>query len=225
MDGLGPKIIDKLIDAGLVSDPADLFDLKEGDLLVGEGKGLPRRMTGFAEKSAENLIISIQGKREISLAKFIYALGIRNVGEETAIDLAHHFGSIKKLKEAKLEEIDSIRDVGPVVAESIYEWFQDKDNIKYLDKLENKVKIESYKQKTKNNKFAGKAFVLTGGLETMTRDDAKAKIRELGGDISESVSSKTDYVVVGSDPGSKAEKAKKLGVKILSEKEFLDLTK
>ncbi|MCX6723585.1 MAG: NAD-dependent DNA ligase LigA [Candidatus Staskawiczbacteria bacterium] len=226
IDGLGPKIIDKLIDAGLVSDPADLFDLKEGDILVGE-KGLPRRMMGFAEKSAENLIKSIQEKREITLAKFIYALGIRNIGEETAIDLAKHFGSIKKIREAKLEDFDSISDIGPVVSKSVYEWFANKENKKYLDKLEKRVKIHSMVGRGAPSddgaKLSGKTFVLTGSLETMSRNDAKAKIREFGGDVSESVSSKTSYAVVGLDPGSKAERARKLGVKILSEQEFMKL--
>jgi DNA ligase (NAD+) len=227
-DGLGPKIIDKLIDAGLVSDPADLFDLKEGDILVGE-KGLPRRMTGFAEKSAENLIKSIQEKTEITLAKFIYALGIRNVGEETAIDLAKHFGTIGKIKEAKLEDFEKILDIGPIVSKSIYEWFRDKDNLKFVERLEKKVKIDPVirpgASATASVKLSGKSFVLTGTLESITRAEAKERIRDLGGDVSESVSSKTDYVVIGSEPGSKAEKAKKLGVKILSEQQFLDLIK
>lgn len=216
IDGLGPKIIDRLLDEGLVQDPSDLFELKEGDIVP---------LERFAEKSAENLIKSIQDKREIDLARFIYALGIRNVGEETAIDLAKHFGSIKEIKDAKLEEIDSILNIGPVVAKSIYEWFDSKDNLKYLDKLEKAVKIKNEKQKTKNKKLKGKIFVLTGGLETMTRDEVKQKIRELGGNVSESVSPKTSYVIAGSEPGSKAEKAKKLGVKILSEKQFLEMLK
>jgi len=216
IDGLGPKIIDRLLDEGLVQDPSDLFDLKEEDV-----SSLER----FAEKSAENLIKSIQDRREITLTKFIYALGIRNIGEETAIDLAKHFGSIKKIEEAKLEDFEQILDIGPVVAKSVYEWFQDKGNLKFIDKLEKAVKITNPQPKAGSQKLAGKTFVITGSLESMTRDDARAKIRELGGDISESVSSKTDYVVVGSEPGSKAEKAKKLGVKILSERELIDLLK
>ena len=226
MDGLGPKIIDKLIDFGLVSNPADLFELKTGDILNLESlpHGEPRRaLRGFAEKSAENLIKSIQDKKEITLSKFIYALGIRNVGEETAIDLAKHFGNIKKIREAELEDFDKILDIGPVVSKSIYEWFKEKNNLKFLDKLEKKVKIINPQLKIGSQKLKGKIFVLTGSLETMTRDEARVKIREFGGNVSESVSSKTSYVVAGSEPGSKADKAKKLGVKILSEKEFLDL--
>jgi DNA ligase (NAD+) len=222
IDGLGPKIIDRLFDEGLVQDPSDLFDLKEEDVAV---------LERFAEKSAENLIKSIQSKREITLAKFIYALGIRNVGEETAIDLAKYFaspvgygrGALKKIREAKLDDFEKILDIGPVVAKSIYQWFQGKDDLKFLEKLEKQVEIKN--EKTKSQKLSGLSFVITGSLETMSRDQAKAKIRELGGDISESVSSKTNYVVVGQEPGSKAEKAKKLGVKILDEPEFLKLIK
>ena len=216
IDGLGPKIIDRLLDEGLVQDPGDLFELKEGDV-----KNLER----FAEKSAENLIKSIQDKKEITLSKFIYALGIRNVGEETAIDLAKYFKVIGKIKTAKLEDFEKILDIGQVVSKSIYEWFKDKNNLKLVDKLEKFVKIKNSESKASELKLEGKSFVLTGSLEKMTRDEAKAKIRELGGDISESVSSKTSYVVVGLEPGSKAEKAKKLGVKILDEKQFIELIK
>ncbi|MCX6722781.1 MAG: NAD-dependent DNA ligase LigA, partial [Candidatus Staskawiczbacteria bacterium] len=214
IDGLGP--IDRLFDEGLVNDPSDLFELKEDDV-----KSLER----FAEKSAENLIKSIQEKREVPLAKFIYALGIRNVGEETAIDLAKHFSSIKKIKEAELENFESILDIGPVVSKSIYEWFADKDNVKFIEKLEKNIKIIAPEHKKGGQKLEGKTFVLTGSLESMSRDEAKAKIRGLGGDTAESVSSKTSYVVVGSEPGSKAEKAKKLGVDILNEQEFIKILK
>jgi DNA ligase (NAD+) len=217
-DGLGPKIIDRLLDEGLVADPSDLFDLKEGDL-----KNLER----FAEKSAENLIKSIQEKKEITLAKFIYALGVRNVGEETAIDLAKYFASINKIKMAKLEDFEKILDIGPVVAKSIFEWFGEKENLKFVERLEKKVKIIQPSPKALAGKqtLNGKSFVLTGTLESITRLGAKERIRELGGDVLESVSSKTDYVVVGSEPGSKAEKARKLGVKILNEQEFLKIIK
>ena len=216
IDGLGPKIIDRLIDEGLAQDPADLFDLKKGNLAL---------LERFAEKSAENLVKAVQEKRQISLPKFIYALGIRNVGEETAIDLAEKFSSLEKIKNAKLGDIDSVADIGPVVSKSVFEWFNNKNNLKFLEKLEKRIKIESYKLKAISYKLGGKTFVLTGGLKSMTRDSAKAKIRALGGEISESVSKKTDYVIAGQDPGSKAEKAKELGIKIIAEKEFLNLIK
>jgi DNA ligase (NAD+) len=204
------------MDNNLVSDPADLFELKEGDLLP---------LERFAQKSAENLIEAIGAKKEITLARFVYALGIRNVGEETALDLAKHFSSLGRIKEAKFPELEKIQDVGPIVAQSIYQWFREKRNIEFLEKLKKAnirislpVKVSSAKQKLRD-----KTFVLTGGLERMTRDEAKEKIRELGGDISESVSKETDFVIVGSEPGSKFQKAKKLGIKILNEKQFLAL--
>ncbi len=224
IDGLGPKIIDRLLDEGLVQNPSDLFELKEGDIIP---------LERFAEKSAENLIKSIQEKKEITLPRFIYALGIRNVGEETAMDLAEHFaspvgygrGPLEKIKNARLEDFNLILNIGPVVAKSIYDWFHDKDNFKFLDKLEKFVIIKHYVQTKELKKLKGKIFVLTGSLELMSRDKAKEKIREFGGDISESVSLKTSYVVAGNEPGSKLEKAKKLGVKIITEEEFLKIIK
>jgi DNA ligase (NAD+) len=212
--GLGPKIVDRLLDEGLISDPADLFLLKEGDLLP---------LERFAEKSAQNLVQAIQSKKRISLPNFIYALGIRNVGEETAQDLAEYFGSIEKLKKASLEELQKVMDIGPVVARSIYDWFREKKNLEFLEKIK-KVGVEVFEEKKpKRQPLGGKTFVLTGALETMSREEAKEKIRLLGGEISESVSKKTDYVVVGKEPGSKLERAKKLGVKTINEPEFLKL--
>ncbi len=215
--GLGPKIIDRLVDEGLVSDPADLFLLKEGDIAP---------LERFAEKSAQNLIAAIQSKKKIILAKFIYSLGIRNVGEETTRDLAENFGSIEKLKNASLEELQKIMDIGPVVAKSIYDFFQEKRSQNFIKKLlEAGVVIESQKSKVKSQKFRGLTFVLTGGLEVMSREEAKEKIRLFGGEISDSVSQKTDYVVAGKDPGSKYKRANQLGIKIINEKEFLAMLK
>jgi len=217
IEGLGPKIIDQLIEEGLVSDPADLFDLREGDLLP---------LERFAERAASNLIKAIQGKKEISLARFIYALGIRNVGEETAIDLAEHFGSLENLQKAELRELQEVQDVGPVVAKSIYDWFRKKRNIDFLKKLKMAgIRIKKPKPKIQSSKFQNKIFVLTGVLRSMTREEAKKKIRSFGGSISNSVSKNTNYLVVGSKPGSKYEKAKKLGIKIIKEEEFLKLLK
>jgi len=215
--GLGPKIVDRLIDEGLVSDPADLFKLEEGDISP---------MERFAEKSAQNLISAIQFRKKITLSRFIFALGIRNVGEETAQDLAEYFGSIEKLKKASLEELQKITDVGPIVAKSIYQWFREKRNLEFLEKLKKVgVEIQYQKSKIKNQKLRGLTFVLTGGFESMTREVAKEKIRLLGGEISESVLEKTDYIIVGKKPGSKYEKAKKLGVKTIREKDFLKMIK
>jgi len=212
--GLGPKIVDRLLDEGLISDPGDLFLLKEGDILP---------LERFAEKSAQNLINAIQSKKKITLSKFIYALGIRNVGEETAQDLAANFCSFKKLKNASFQELQKIIDVGPVVAKSIYDFFQEKRNLKFIEKLK-KVGVQILEEKKpKRQPLKGKIFVLTGSLQTLTREEAKEKIRILGGEISESTSKKTDFVIVGKESGSKFEKAKKLGVKIINEQEFLKL--
>jgi DNA ligase (NAD+) len=214
--GLGPKIIDRLIDEGLVEDPADLFTLKEGDLLP---------LERFAEKSAKNLVNAIQSKKEITLARFIYALGIRNVGEETAEDLAKHFGSLEKLKSATLFQLQQIRDIGPVVAQSIYSFFKDKKNLDFIEKLM-KVGVKIVEEKKPERQpLKGLTFVFTGGLESMTREEAKKKVRELGGEVTESVSKRVNYVVVGKDPGSKLEKAKKLGIKTINEEEFLSMLK
>lgn len=212
--GLGPKVIDRLIDEGLVSDPADLFKLKEGDILP---------LERFAEKSAKNLIEAIQSKKEVTLSRFIYALGIRNVGEETAQDLAEFFGSVEKLGKASFEELQKIMDVGPIVAKSIYGWFSQKKNLEFLEKLK-KVEVEIViERKIRKQPLQDKTFVLTGGLETMSREEAKEKIRILGGEIAESVSKNTDYIIVGKEPGLKYEKAKILGIKLLNEQEFLKL--
>jgi len=217
IDGLGPKIIEQLIKEGLVSDISDFYNLKEGDL-----KPLER----FADKSASNLIAAINNKKEIELAKFIYGLGIRHIGEETAIVLANHFGSLEKVAEAGLEELDSLPDFGGVMARSVYEWFRDKHNLNLLIRLKNSgVKTKEVKQAKKDLIFKGKSVVLTGSLNSLTRDEAKAKIRELGGDISSAVSKKTGLLVVGNEPGSKYDKAEELGIKIINEEEFLRMIK
>ena len=229
--GLGPKIIDKLNEEGLISSPADIFLLKEGDLAP---------LERFAEKSAENLVNAIRKSKEIEPAKFIFALGILHVGEETAALLAKQAVAqlttkkfAEHFKKLSLEELEKMPDVGPVVAKSIFDWFHNKENLKLLDDLDKagialrspKLRVASLRPELRPRgfKFQGKNFVLTGELETLTRDEAKDKIRELGGDVSESVSKKTSYVVAGQTPGSKYEKAKKLGIKILNEKEFLKI--
>lgn len=216
LDGLGPKIIDQLMDAGLIADMADLFMLTKEDFL---------NLERFADLSAQNAIDSISARREITLARFIIALGIPNVGEETAIVLARHFRSLAPLSKATLEELQRIQDVGPIVAQSIRDWFQKPYNKKVLAKFEKagaKILTEKGPAPGKG-KLAGKTFVLTGTLETMSRDEAQAKIRALGGEVSSSVSKETDFVVAGENPGSKFDKAKKLGVKIISENGFTKL--
>ena len=217
IDGVGPKIIDQLMDTALIHDAADLFTLGKEDLL---------NLERFAEKSAENAIKAIQGKKKVSLNKFIYSLGIDHVGEETAFTLAKKFKKLDNIKEASLEELKSAPDIGPIVAESIYNWFQRKYNQNLVSKFKKAgVNVLEEKFSAKSEKLAGKTFVLTGTLESLGRDEAKDRIRELGGDISSSVSKETDYIVAGSEPGSKYEKAQKLGLKILDEKEFLEMIK
>jgi len=217
ISGLGSKIIDRLIEEGLVFDLADLFTVKEKDI---------QSLERFAERSAQNLISAIQLKKKITLAKFIYALGIRNVGEQTAHDLAMHFGSVENLKNASFEDLEGIKDIGLIVAKSIHEFFQNKDNLRFIEKLNKlkiKIEIPRIKIKVKKQKLKDLTFVLTGSLNAITRDDAQEKIRSLGGRISGSISKKTNYLVVGKEPGFKLEKAKKIDTKLLSEQEFLKM--
>lgn len=228
IDGLGDKIVEQLMNEGLIKNPADIFTLTQGDL---------EPLERFAEKSAQNLIEAIEKSKQVDLARLIYALGVRHIGEESAMLLAHKLANsltrkstiknlIKQVKNWSLEDLQKIPDVGPVVGKSIYDWFHQKENIALLENLEKYgVKITVPKLTSSGKKLAKKKFVLTGELESMTRDEAKAKIRELGGNISESVSRKTDFVVVGRAPGSKYQQAKKLGVKIIDEKEFLQMIK
>ncbi len=210
---VGPKILSRFKDEGLISDVVDLFYLKKEDI---------QSLERFGEKSAENIVNSIQGSKKITLPKFIYALGITHVGEETAFDLAQRFGSIQNLMKADFEEISSIPNIGEVVAKSIHSWFSDKQNVKFVEALVRAgIQIESVK--IKKTPLSGKSVVVTGTLDTMSREEAKEAVREAGGDWVSSVSKNTDYVVVGANPGSKYDKAQKLGVKILEEKEFLKL--
>ncbi len=215
IDGLGEKIVEQLVNEGLVKNAADFFTLTLGDI---------EPLERFAEKSAENLINSIETAKKVSLPRFIFALGIRHVGEETAIRLAEHFGELKKIQSASLEDLQTVPDIGPRVAESIAEYFADKDNEQLIaDLIEHGVKIEKVTKSSGNGPLSGQSFVLTGGLEAMSRDEAKEKLRALGATISESVSKKTTFVVVGTDPGSKYEKAQKLGIAILDEPGLMKL--
>ena len=210
---IGPKILDRLKDEGLVSGPADLFTLEKADL-----SGLER----FGEKSAQNIISSIESHKKISLWRFIYALGIIHVGEQTARDIANHFGSLEKIIKAKKEDMNNLENIGPVVSESIYKFFQDKSNINLINKLiQNGVSV--HHEKNKAGKLIGKTFVLTGTLPTLSREEAKKRIIENGGNVSSSVSVKTSFVLAGENPGSKYKDAEKLDVKIISEEEFLKI--
>jgi DNA ligase (NAD+) len=212
IDGLGDKIVDQLVDKGLVKDVADLYSLKLEGIA-----GLER----MAEKSAQNLLAEIEASKKNSLERLIYALGIQFVGERTGQLLADHFSSMEELAAAKEEQLIEVPEVGPKVAASIVEFFSEPANLKLIKKL-NKAGVHpiAEKRKVKSDKFAGKSFVFTGGLANRSREEAGEIVQQHGGKVSGSVSKKTDYVVVGTDPGSKYDKAKELGVTILSEGEF-----
>jgi DNA ligase (NAD+) len=212
IDGLGPKVVDKFLELGLITNFDDIFTLQEGDIL---------ELEGFQDKSVKNLMKSIEESKKITLSRFLVSLSIDQVGEETAIDLSNHFGGLEKVKKSDLSELQNIEGVGEIVGKSIFDWFRSKDSSDLTDRLLKHVKIEE--QRVVSKKLSGKTFVLTGTLKSMERDEAKEKIRSLGGDVSGSVSKRTDYVVAGEKAGSKANIAKELGVKILSEKEFLAL--
>lgn len=215
IEALGPKTIDLLLVHGLISSYADIFLLKKGDLLA-----LPR----FAEKSADNLLVAVEQARKVSLPKFLAALSIPQVGEETAIDLAGHFKNFEKIADASFEELEKINGVGPKVAAAITAWFAARENKKLVSNLLKQVKVEKFVPViSAGGPLAGKTFVLTGTLKNLERDVAKQKIRERGGAVTETVSKKTSFVVVGAEPGSKAARAAALGVPQLSEAEFLKL--
>jgi DNA ligase (NAD+) len=210
IDGLGEKLVDQLVDAEIVKGPADLYELGREEL-----SGLER----MGEKSAHNLLAALEKSKHTSLARFIYALGIRNVGEATAKDLAHHFGSIEALMKADDTELQEVADVGPVVAESIRKFFAERHNVQVVEALR-KAGVgwtEAARSRPARGLAAGKTFVLTGTLPDMTREEATALIEAHGGKVTGSVSKKTDYVVAGADPGSKLAKAEALGVTILDE--------
>jgi DNA ligase (NAD+) len=213
IDGLGPASIGAMLENGIITTPADLFSVVPGEI---EG------LEGFAELSAKKLVEEIQSKKQISFARFILALGIKNVGEQTAIDLANHFHHLDAFLTASEEELVAIDGIGAVVAESIRAYLGEERHRATIDQfLENGIVVEQTSGSKKNPNMDGKTFVLTGTLETMGRDEAKDTIRQLGGKVSGSVSKKTDFVVVGENPGSKLQKAEELGVTVLSEKEFL----
>lgn len=215
IDGLGDKIVDQLVEKGMVKDVADLYELR-----LDEVAALDR----MAEKSAQNLLDEIAASKNSSLARLIYALGIRFVGERTGQLLADHFGSLPKLAEATIEDLEEVPEVGPKVSQCIVEFFSEPANRKLVQHLKDEgLKMTEKRAAPEDTRFAGKTFVFTGALERRSRDEAGAEVSRHGGKISSSVSKLTDYVVVGADPGSKYDKARSLGVTILSEDEFDDL--
>lgn len=214
IDGVGPKIIDFLLDGGLIKDAVDLFTLEVGDL-----EGLP----GFQKKAAENIVTAIKSASRVELYRLLVGLSIPNVGEETARLIADQFGSLDRVRSATLEELSAIHGVGDTVAESVSKWMSDKKNTARLNSLVPHLKIINPTNTFKSTALTGKTVVFTGSLPTLSRDEAKDRARQAGAHIAGSVSRKTDYVVIGGDAGNKAAKAEELGVKVLSETEFLKL--
>ena len=215
VEGLGDKLVDQLVDAEMVSTPADLYRLESASLA---------RLERMAEKSAANLLAALDKSRRTTLQRFIFALGIRNVGEATARDLAAHFGSLDRVMAADIEALESVPDVGPIVAKSIRQFFDEPHNRHVIEGLRaTGVAWEEGEGRPATAIEKAKTFVLTGMLPTMTRDDARAMIEAKGHKVAGSVSKKTDYVVAGADAGSKLAKAQELGVAILDENEFIKL--
>jgi len=216
IDGLGEKNVIALIDAGLVKDPADLYTIKEGDLL---------KLDRFAEISAGKLVKAIADKKHPPLPRFIYGLGIRHVGVQTAVDLAAHFKTLNKLSNSTIDELSEVDGVGEIVAEAIVEWFEEPTNKHLLAKFE-KYGVHPEKAEEISGPLSGKNFVVTGSLESMSREEAAERIRVLGGTFQSSVGKETDYLVVGANVGeSKLVKARQLGTKQITEQEFQKLIK
>lgn len=216
IEGLGERLIDQLVDLDLVRTPADLYRLDETALA-----GLER----MADKSAANVTAAIRKSRETTLARLIFALGIRNVGESTARDLAAHFGSLDAVAEASVEALQQVADVGPVVAESVFQFFAEPHNREVIAGLQEAgVHYAPMAPRPASaGAVSGRSFVLTGALPNLTREDAKARIEAAGGRVAGSVSKKTDFVVAGADAGSKLEKAQTLGVTVIDEQGLLAL--
>ncbi|MCI0404340.1 MAG: NAD-dependent DNA ligase LigA [Acidobacteria bacterium] len=215
IDGLGYKIVDQLVEKKMVKDVADLYELE-----LEEVAGLER----MAEKSAQNLLAEIEVSKKSPLSRLIFALGIRYVGERTAQLLAEHFGSLDKLAKAAEEELLEVHEVGPKVAEGILEFFSEKSNRELIEKLRKAgLRFTEERKAPKDSRLAGKTFVITGTLERWSREEAKELIESLGGKVTDSISKKTSYLVVGAEPGSKLDKARSLGVETLDEPTFAKL--
>jgi DNA ligase (NAD+) len=216
IEGLGPAIIGQLVEKKLIRNISDLYFLKRNDLISFE------RM---AEKSADNLLKAIEESKKKSLANLIYGLEIRYVGVHTAEVISRYYPTLDKFKNASLEELIEIREIGPKIAESIILFFKEKENLAIIERLRGaSLNLSQEEEKIRKEKvtqiLAGKQLVLTGTLKDFTRTQAKEVISKLGGRVTSSVSKKTDYVVAGEDPGSKYQKAQKLGVPLINEEEF-----
>ncbi len=216
IEGLGEKLVEQLVDGGIVRTPADLYRM--GVLALAN-------LDRMAEKSATNLLAAIEESKQTTLARFIYALGIRNVGEATAKDLARHFGSLDRVLSAELDQLLQVNDVGPVVAQCLRQFCLEPHNLEVIEQLRaaGVTWPEGDALPIANAALAGKVFVLTGSLPSLTREDAKALIEAAGGKVSGSVSKKTDFVVAGAEAGSKLEKAQALGVTVIDEAQLKTL--
>jgi len=213
IDLLGEKTIAQLVDSGRVKDPADLYALTESDI---------RRLAGYAELSARKLVRSIRKSKSVPFDRFLYALGIPHVGEHMARVLASHFDSLDALRNASEEELRRVPEIGPEIARAVAAFFRQESNLAVLRKLLT-AGIEIRRPRGRAWKLEGRTFVFTGGLAAMSRDDAKRLVEDLGGRVTSSVSRETDFVVVGESPGSKLDDARRLGVKTITEEEFLGI--
>jgi len=215
IENLGPALIEQLIEAGLVKNFADLYKLKMSDLLT---------LERMADKSASNVIEGIEKSKTRSLWRFVAALGIRHIGSQSAQILADYFGSLDALMKADVEKLQAIDQIGPKVAESVYEYFRNERNVAVIrELLAAGVKPQPPQKIKAKGKLAGKIVVVTGELENFTRQQVEQAIRNAGGKASSDVSKKTDFVLAGENAGSKLDKAKQLGVKVIGEKEFMEM--
>lgn len=216
IEGVGPAQVDQLLAKGLISDPADLYTLheKRDEML---------KIDRMGEKLASNILAAIDRRRETTLPRFIYGLGIRHVGEHIAQVLAERFGSLERIRNATEEELSGTPEIGLVIARSISTFFSEPRNQKLLEKLERVGLRIRAEHPTRSGNLAGKVFVFTGALSSFTREEAESKVRALGGRATSSVSRNTDFVVAGENAGSKLEKAQQLGIRVLTEEEFLEM--
>ena len=214
IDGLGTSVADQLVDSGLVNDVSDLYNITTEDLL---------KLEGFAELSAQNLIDAIENSKKSGLDKLLFGLGIRNIGQKAAKTLAKHFNNIDNLISATYEDVLSLEDFGDIMASSVVDFFSSDDNLSLINRLANAGVYLEFDSNLKDNRFEGKIFVLSGGLDSLSRSEATEIIESFGGKVSSSVSTKTSYLLLGDKPGSKADKAAKLSIPIIEENDFLDM--
>lgn len=212
IDGLGEKAVEALLDSGLISDEADVFTIEEGDVA---------ELPGWGELSAKNLLAGIGRARAVPLSRLLVGLSIPNVGEETALDLSRAFGTIERLRAASADSVQAVRNVGPAVAASVREWFDDSAKASLLDRLLGELEVGEDAAAPSGGPLVGKTVVITGTLPTLSRDEAKALVRRAGGTTAESVSKKTAFVVAGEDAGSKLKKAQEIGVEVIREAELI----